>query len=160
MSAYLVSVWLHILAATAWIGGMIFFAAVIVPTIRRPEMREQSQRLLAVVGPLFRRLGAASLILLVVTGVTNLWLRGIGWTTLTTGEFWRQSYGKLLGHKLALVVFVVLATGLHDTIANTMVEDPAARERARRRASMLGRVVLLASFVIVALAVGMVRGCG
>ena len=42
---YLVSVWLHILAAMAWVGGMLFLVAVLVPLLRTPAMRPQATAL-------------------------------------------------------------------------------------------------------------------
>jgi putative copper resistance protein D len=37
---YLLSVWLHIMAAVVWIGGTIFLVIVLVPAIRRLEFRD------------------------------------------------------------------------------------------------------------------------
>lgn len=51
---YLVSVWLHIVAAMTWIGGMIFLVAVLVPMLRRPERRAQAAELFGILGVRFR----------------------------------------------------------------------------------------------------------
>jgi putative copper export protein len=37
LGIYLLSVWLHIMAAVVWVGGTIFLVIVLVPAIRRPE---------------------------------------------------------------------------------------------------------------------------
>ena len=34
---YLISVWLHIMAAIVWVGGAIFLVVALVPAIRRAE---------------------------------------------------------------------------------------------------------------------------
>lgn len=163
MSAYAISVFLHILAAAAWIGSMIFFAAVVVPVVRRPETKAKDPGLIRVFGARYRVLGWISLGTLIFTGTTNLYLRGIGWTAMTTPGFWSVGFGRVLGWKLALVGVVFVATVGHDLMAgrrqlDAIENDPAAAERFRRKASVLGRVVMLLSLVIVYLAVALVRG--
>ncbi|MCC6644046.1 MAG: CopD family protein [Polyangiaceae bacterium] len=154
---------LHVLAAAAWIGGMAFFAAVIVPTLRAPEVRGSASTLLRALGARFRVFGWVSLGALIVTGVTNLWLRGIGWQALSSREFWAMGFGRVLAWKLAVVGVVGALTLGHELLASRrnldlLDRDPVAGERFRRRASLLGRVVMLLSLVILYLAVALVRG--
>ena len=75
---YTLSVFVHVLAACAWIGGMIFFGAVIVPVVRRPEYAGLFPDLVRRVGARFRVLGWVCLVVLVGTGIANLAVRGFG----------------------------------------------------------------------------------
>ena len=76
---YLFSVWLHILAATVWVGGMAFFMLVLVPLARSPAVGKNAGALLHWIGVRFRAVGWASLAVLVVTGSFNLYARGVRW---------------------------------------------------------------------------------
>ncbi|HEY2517428.1 MAG TPA: hypothetical protein VGI39_41430 [Polyangiaceae bacterium] len=162
---YLVSVWLHVLAATAWIGSMLFFAAVIVPAMRDPAAAAGSPLLLQIVGRRYRVFGWASLGTLLVTGITNLWFRGIRWALLTDGEFWTTGFGRALAWKLAFIVLVLAATTGHDLWMGTAAVKRALADRAspaakryRRGASLLGRSTLILSLVVLFFAIELVRG--
>ena len=76
---HLFFVWLHILAAAIWIGGMVFLALVLVPVVRRPEYRDHAWRLVHLTGTRFRWVGWVCLGILAVSGFVNLDFRGIGW---------------------------------------------------------------------------------
>jgi uncharacterized membrane protein len=160
---YTLSVFIHVLAACAWIGSMIFFAVAVVPVVRRPEFATVLAELLRRVGARFRLLGWASLVILVVTGTTNLWLRGV-LPQLSTGAFWATGFGRALAYKLVAVLLVVLATASHDLLfgasAMRLQRDPssAAARRARRMASWLGRLTLVLSLGVLLMAVWLVRG--
>jgi uncharacterized membrane protein len=56
---YALSVWLHIVVSAAWVGSMIFFAAVAVPVLRRNDMRSAAPQLMRLLGARFRVLGWA-----------------------------------------------------------------------------------------------------
>lgn len=152
MTAYLVSVWLHILAAAAWIGSMIFFAAVIVPVLRNPALRTHATQIVHAVGKRYRIFGWISLALLLITGLANLHFRGIGGALLSDANFWSAGFGRLLAYKLGLVGVVLVVTLVHELLASRL-------HGSRRVASMLGRFTLLVSIVIAFVAVAMVRGC-
>jgi putative copper resistance protein D len=162
---YTLSVFVHIVAACTWIGAMIFFAAVVVPVVRRPEFSAVSAALIRLVGARYRVLGWTSIIALIATGITNLELRGFGLAQLTWPAFWRTDFGHTLAHKLVFVLLIVLATTAHDVFFGAKAmerirRDPTsqAARRARRAASWLGRVTLLLSLVVVFFAVWLVRG--
>jgi copper resistance protein D len=165
MTAYVLCVWLHILAATVWIGGMVFFATVMVPVLRRPEVSRRSAPLLRLIGARFRVVGWIALATLAVTGILNLRFRGIDWSVLADSRFWATGFGRTLARKLGLVVFVMFAAGAHDGMSGRRAIEALERapesdeaKRTRRLASGLGRLALLSSLAILFLAVALVRG--
>lgn len=165
MTAYVLCVWLHILAATVWIGGMVFFATVIVPVLRRPEVSRGSAPLLRLIGARFRVVGWIALATLVVTGILNLRFRGIDWPVLSDSRFWATGFGRTLARKLGLVLLVTIAARAHDVmIGRRAIEalerapDSSEAKRTCRWASWLGRLALLLSLAILFFAVALVRG--
>jgi uncharacterized membrane protein len=147
MTLYFFSVYLHVVAACAWIGSMLFFAAVVVPALRNRDMTAHAALVTRIVGKHYGTFGWVSLAVLVATGCTNLWARGICWAQLTTREFWQSGFGLALGHKLVFVAAVIVATAAHYLV-----------QGSRKRASWLGRVTLLLSLVVVYYALALVRG--
>jgi putative copper resistance protein D len=165
VSVYAFSVWLHVVAAATWVGSMIFFTAVAVPVLRRKELRDAAPGLMRLLGVRFRVLGWIALGILVATGATNLYFRGVGWSLLFNRVFWSTPFGSALGWKLVFVAFVVVATAAHDVLAGrnalaALEREPSSPQgvRARRIASWLGRAVLLASLAILFFATALVRG--
>lgn len=162
---YLLSVWLHILAAAVWIGGMVFLALVLVPVTRRPEHRAVAASLVRATGARFRWAGWGSLGLLLLTGVVNLAFRGFGWADVWSGRLWQGPLGRTLAIKLLLFSAVLLLSGLHDFAIGPRATvlwqaDPGAPEvaRLRRRAAWLGRLNLILALIVAALGVTLVRG--
>lgn len=159
--AYLVSVWLHILAAAVWVGGMVFLAAVLVPVSRTLVQREVATLLIQQTGVRFRWIGWTCFVLLLLSGVFNLIYRGFDWTW----SVWQSPFGRVLTVKLLLVVVILCLSVLHDFIVGPQATalgqaspaSPQALQR-RRQASWLGRVNLLLSLVVLALGVALTRG--
>jgi copper resistance protein D len=160
-SLYLFSVWLHILAAAAWVGTLVFLAAVLVPVLRRQGDEALRACVLRASGPGLRTLGWTSFGILVVTGTVNLAGRGfvledVGW------RLWQGPFGRAFTWKLALFGVVLLLSALHDfrwgpRAAAAVPGSPEAL-RLRRIASWVGRANLLLALAIVAFAVMLVRG--
>lgn len=162
---YLASVWIHILAAAVWIGGAAFIALVLVPSLKRPDLALQAPEVLRAAAYRFRAVGWISLGLLAVTGIGNLVLRGIPVATLSDPVFWGTGFGRTLAIKLGLVALILVIGGLHDFVMGprataVILADPASERaaRARRTASMMGRISLLLGLGVVAAAVALVRG--
>ncbi|HBO70458.1 MAG TPA: hypothetical protein DD658_10225 [Deltaproteobacteria bacterium] len=65
---------IHLLAAVAWLGGMIFHIAVLDPVFRRNEVSFQSAFLLALMERRFRKLVGSSIVLLVGSGAVKAYL--------------------------------------------------------------------------------------
>lgn len=136
---YLASVWLHLLAAMAWVGGMIFIAAVVVP-LKNPEVMQAG-------GRRFRVVGWIALATLVVTGTFNVLHRGYRLEHFMTGEVFAGAWGHALALKLSLVGVVLALTIGHDWLGS----------RSRRAAMITGQITFLLSLAIVAVAVTLVR---
>jgi putative copper export protein len=151
---------IHVLAAAAWFGAMVFFAAVLVPALRRREASERRE-LIAATGERLRTVFWAVFVLLIVTGAAQLWLRGYRWADVL-GPMWQGSGGHALGLKLILFAVAAGTAAIHDfAIGPSAVApgmDEARRERRRRLASYAGRASLLLAAAIIACAVVFARG--
>jgi putative copper export protein len=161
---YLVSVGLHILAATAWIGGMFFLVLVVVPWLRRGD-RPNAGAFLRETGERFSAVGWTCFGVLLATGTFNLWFRGVRFSDLASAE-WRSSpIGVSVLSKLTVFALVLAASAWHDfgigpRASDEIQRDPrsAKAEELRMMASHLGRLNAALALVLVGLAVTIVRG--
>jgi copper resistance protein D len=129
---------LHVLAAIVWIGGMLFIALVLVPVVRRLEPLERA-RLVQAIGLRFRTVGWIALVLLLLSGLLNLWLRP-------------YLLGVPLFHiKLGVVVLALALSVVHDFVLGPRAGAPGADPRLRGRASWLARANVLVVLAVVVL---------
>lgn len=163
VTAYMLNVTLHVLAALLWLGGMFFLAAVGAPVLRKVEPPSLRQALFRDVGAQFRAVGWACIVVLLVTGTLNLWFRGLlDWYVLGSAEFWGQRYGRTLATKLLLVVLMIGIQAVHDfrhgPRASLLEPGSEAALRMRRTASWLARVNAVLGVALVYVAVRLARG--
>jgi putative copper export protein len=154
---YRAIVWLHITAACAWVGGLLFFSLVLVPVLRRspgPHARE----LVLAVGRRFRVVGWTSLAILLLTGAANVLFR-VPFEQLFDAALWSSAWGRLLACKLSLVLLTVVVSVLHDRSGSraARAEAPAQRKPGGA-ASLLGRALGLLALALLLVAVLLVRG--
>jgi uncharacterized membrane protein len=161
---YLLSVWLHILAATAWIGGIFFLVLVVVPWLRRGD-RSTAGAFLRETGQRFRSVAWVCFGILIATGTFNLWMRGVALSDFARVEWLTSPFGRSVTWKLGVFAVVLGISAYHDFVVGpratfALERDPrsAEAERLRRRASLLGRFTGLLALLLVALAVTLVRG--
>jgi uncharacterized membrane protein len=161
---YLASVYLHILAAIIWIGGMFFVMLVVVPWLRAGG-RANAAALLHETGTRFRTVGWVCFVVLLLTGTFNLWVRGVGPADLIDPDWLGSPFGTAVVLKLAIFAFVIPVSAFHDFVVGpqatvAMHQDPQspATQRLRRQASYLGRANALLALVILGVAVVLVRG--
>jgi putative copper export protein len=173
MILYQLSVFVHILSAIIWIGGMLFVALVVVPATRGLPPSERAA-LFSSVGRRFRTVGWVCIGALLVTGVINAAYRGVTWENLFTTALWGSPFGVTLALKLGVVAIMLGLSAYHDFVIGPRSVRLAARpassgaavsadrrlaaERARRIASMLGRLEAILALVVLALAIMLVRG--
>jgi copper transport protein len=99
--------WVHLLAASAWVGGIAQVASAwafglrgLAPELRRAVMRSVLAR--------FGRVALPAFLLLASTGLTNALLQ-LG----RVSALWETAYGRVLAAKIALVGAIALASYLH-----------------------------------------------
>lgn len=131
--------WVHVLSAITWVGGMLFIALVLVPTVRALEDERIRTRLMQESGYRFRTIGWIALALLVVTGLLNLWYQPL---LLRAPRFhW----------KLGLVVLALILSALHDWVLGPRAGRPGADPSVRVRASWVARANAVVALAVVLL---------
>jgi copper resistance protein D len=162
MSLYLVNVTLHVLAALVWLGGMFFFALVGAPVLRTIESDTLRAELFRKLGERFRIIGWGAIAVLLVTGVLNLYFRGLlAADVLGSSAFWGTPFGSVLMWKLGAVALMLVVQCIHDF----HLGPAAGRARAgsqealkmRRRAAMLARFSAIIGLIVLVAAVKLVR---
>ena len=164
-TAYVVSVWLHIVAAAFWVGGMLFLVLVVVPWVRHAD-RRTAVGMLRDTGRRFRNLAWVSFAVLLVTGSFNLWVRGVRLEDLGRADWLSSPFGHAVVIKLAVFAVVIALSALHDFVLGPRATQAAERdpraadtERLRRAASYVGRANLLLGLLLFFVGVTLVRGC-
>lgn len=141
---YLASVWLHILAAMTWMGGMVIFVAAVMPYLRqRPE--DERARFLDWFGARFRAVSWWCFGILIASGTFNLWSRGVRFGDVLRPEWRATTFGSLALIKLTLVAIAIAVSVAHERIT------------AKSWARWMGRALLLIGLAIVGVAVLLVR---
>jgi len=162
---HLVSIWLHILAATVWIGGMAALGLLLVPLLRQERFEDVATPLLYASALRFRWIGWGALGVLIATGLVNVRAQGIPWSAWLDPDFWATAWGAALGWKLLLVVVTLVVSAVHDfhfgpKAVHLMEAAPESAEAERMRwwSSWLGRGTLVLSLAILWFAVLLPRG--
>jgi putative copper resistance protein D len=97
----------HLLAAVAWLGGMVFHIFVLDPVFRHNEVSFQSAYLLALMEARFRKLVGFSIALLVASGAGKAYLLLGAWESLTGTAAGRYVLAKIALVVAMLVIFAV-----------------------------------------------------
>jgi copper transport protein len=132
--------WLHLSAATIWIGGLVQLAAVVWPTA--PELRRTA----------FLRFSRLATVLVAVLVAAGIYLSILRLPHLH--DLWSEGYGRVLLVKLGLICIALAWGGLHKLVAVPAVERGDGRILARLPRSLAGEsavamAVLLAAAVLV-----------
>ena len=107
-------VWLHVLAAVSWIGGMLFLSVVLVPVLKREPFASQKALLFRTIARRFRAVVWGAIAVLLFTGPLLLHQRGI---PIAHPSGWPMA----LAIKLGLVTILLLLTLTHDLILGPFV---------------------------------------
>jgi copper resistance protein D len=163
VNLYVVNITVHILAAFVWLGGMLFFAIVAAPVLRRVEPPELRARLFEQLGEAFRVVGWIAIAILLATGLVNLRLHGwLGPAARGEPRFWASMAGQALALKFACVALMLLLSAIHDFWLGPAASkaEPGSRQKEalRRAASWIGRLNAILGVLLVYVAVRLTRG--
>ena len=149
---YHISVWLHIIGVSFWIGGMLFLPMVLLPAIKNhPDRRN----LLMQTGLKFRFFGYIILALLLVTGISNMFLRGID---VSWKFIFESRYGHLVITKLILFLSMLTVSLIHDVQARKRLATDEEKRKFKIIAQWSGRILLIISLVMAFIGVVLSRG--
>ncbi|MDQ3707142.1 MAG: CopD family protein [Chloroflexota bacterium] len=99
-----ISDWVHLVTASTWIGGLLFFTVVLFPAYRRLLVAPDERRgFLATAVPRFSRLALASVLALGVSGTYNLAIQTTDLSAIAT-----SLYGQVVGLKVLLFGALIL----------------------------------------------------
>ncbi|HMK18394.1 MAG TPA: CopD family protein [Chitinophagaceae bacterium] len=139
---YYISVWLHIIGGAFWIGGMLFLPFVLFPGIKNHPDRKN---LLMATGLKFRFYGYIVLAMLFITGLLNIYLRGL---SFSLNFFTVTRYGQLVELKIILFVLMLTISLLHDLIVGRKAIEQMENQNIKLIARWTGRVLLLISLIM------------
>ena len=148
-------VWLHLVAASIWVGGSIFLGVVLSPMLKMiTRTVEERIVILIKVGRRFSYIALPSLVILVLTGIYNAKA-----FLFDPDALYQSNYGAILMFKIAAVVATFIAYILHIRIINTEIETKITTGNAsktyihsiRSKIIFLGRVIVILSILILLL---------
>jgi len=93
--------YVHNLLASVWIGGVIFFSFVILPTLAKLNWMEKEKTILAIL-PRYSGMVTIALGILIITGPTLLWFLESDVTSITN-----STYGFLIFAKIFLALIMI-----------------------------------------------------
>lgn len=145
--------WLHLLAITVWIGPQIFLFAAAIPAVRTIEDAESRSRVMRVIVTRFGWLAWGALVVIVVTGVANIFQTDSDARGLDIWNSDEARWGRIFMEKMFFVVIAVALTAFHSIyvgprqlqIAEQMDADPAEIRNLRRLSITISSFALLAS---------------
>jgi uncharacterized membrane protein len=153
-------IWLHVLAAVVWIGGMGFLSLVLVPILKHEPFASQRGALIRAAAMRFRFVVWVAISVLLMTGPLLALNRGL---PLADPPGWPSVFSI----KLSLVILLLALTAAHDfwlgpSLSEILRKPEATRlDHERRlvaRASWLPRLSLLVALAVLAAAVALARG--
>ena len=144
--------WVHLVAASIWVGGSIFIGIVLAPLLKTmSDSVEGRLSIMIRVGRKFNSIAVPSLAALIATGLYNSsnLLRHPSLILSTT-------YGQILVVKVALVVILLVTFAIHVRLIRTEIEKRIESgqlsgelvQKIRTRIISLGRITVIVSIAI------------
>jgi uncharacterized membrane protein len=105
-----VNPWIHIFAATVWVGPQVFLAAVAIPAIRTVSDAKERARLMRLITTRFGYLAWGAMAVLIVTGIGNVFEQD------DRKFLFEHNWGTIFQVKMTLVVLTIALTAIHSFV--------------------------------------------
>jgi uncharacterized membrane protein len=146
-----VNPWLHILAATIWVGPQFFLFLAAVPAVRTIEDARERAKVMRVMTTRFGYLAWGALAVLVLTGIGNLYEED-----LDVDVLFDRNFGVIFQVKMTLLIITVVLTALHSFVIGPRmsalqesVTDESQLASMRRLSMIVSGVNLLVAVAII-----------
>ena len=143
--------WLHILAATIWVGPQFMLFVAAVPAVRSVEDVQQRARAMRILTRRFGYLAWAAMAVLVITGIGNLYQQ-----ELSVDELFDRNFGVIFQVKMTLVILTVVLTALHSFVIGPRLSRLQESVTDERQIAAMRRVSVLVSAVNLLVAIGII----
>jgi len=145
-----VNPWLHILAATIWVGPQVFLFVAAIPAVRTIEDMQVRTRVMRMITTRFGWLGWGALAVLVVTGIGQLYSHD-----LDTDQLFELNFGVIFQVKMSLLIVTVILTALHSFVLGPRVLNMQESMAGEEEIAPIRRWQIIVSAVnaVVALAI-------
>lgn len=149
-------VWLHLVAASIWVGGSVFIGVILSPMLNTiTKTVEERIVLLIKIGRRFSYIAIPAFGILILTGIYNSKA-----FLFEPSMLYQTSYGVILLIKIILVVATLIAYIIHVKIINSETEtrivtgnaSKAYIQSIRSKIIFLGRTIVILSIMILLLA--------
>jgi len=144
--------WIHLIAASIWVGGSLFIGIVFSPLLKTMTSSiEERMQIMIRVGKRFNKVAVPSLIILMVTGLyTSHALIGKPDLLIST------SYGTYLIIKIILVIALIITYAVHVRVIRKDVEEKIMSnqmsepeiQKLRKKIIILGEITVVLSVAI------------
>jgi len=148
--------WVHLVAASIWVGGSIFIGIVLAPLLKTiSDSIEGRLSIMIRVGRKFNKIAVPSLIILIASGLYN----SSGYLAKPS-LFLSTNYGLILVAKIVLVIILIITFIVHVRLIRTKVErqieskelSAAEIQKLRSKIITLGRITVIVSVAILLMA--------
>ena len=148
--------WVHLVAASIWVGGSIFLGIVLAPMLKSiTGTLEDRIALMIKIGRRFNKIALPSFVILIITGIYNsrVFLQ-------EPSLLFETNYGIILLFKIILVIATLITYIIHIRILNAETEKTLSGGYAetiyvqsiRSKIIYLGRITVILSVAILLLA--------
>ncbi len=143
--------WLHLLAATVWVGPQVFLFVAAVPAVRTVEDAQVRARVMRVLTTRFSYLAWGAMVVLVITGIANLFEIA----PVDPEDIFDLNYGAILVAKIVLVVATIVLTAVHSLVIGPRLLDLQESLTDEAELAPARRVSIIVSSVNGLLALGL-----
>lgn len=149
--AWVLILWIHLMSAMVWIGGMTFLTLIAVPSLKKLASPEMQAILYKDIGRRFKLVGWICIFVLILTGPINIYHHVTSHHMIDDGE---DNFHSIFVLKLGLVLIMILLSLIHDFVLGPLLgekirEGPAPPKFLKLIVPWMARINLILGLIVV-----------